>query len=131
MIGVDPLYRPALWVGSLGLVAWGLCLVIIPEHVLAWGNSGPMNPAITGTLGAAMVGLAIVLLYIAFDQTAKLVQAVAIAVAIMVLMRLYLMFVTGSVIINTATLGSAVIGAVVAIIMYLKTGAPAATPKNK
>ena len=38
MTGVDPLYRPALWVGSLGLVAWGLCLVIIPEHVLAWGQ---------------------------------------------------------------------------------------------
>ncbi len=130
MTGVDPLYRPALWVGSLGLVAWGLCLVIIPEHALAWGNSGPMNSSITGTLGAAMVGLAIVLLYLAFDQTAKLAQAVAIAVAIMVLMRLYLMFVTGSVIINTATLGSAVIGAVVAIIMFLKA-APAATPEKK
>jgi hypothetical protein len=131
MTGVDPLYRPALWVGSIGLVAWGLCLAIIPEHVLAWSNTGPMNPSITGTLGAAMVGLAIVLLYIAFDQTAKLVQAVAIAVAIMVLMRFYLMFVTGSVIINTATLGSAVIGAGVAIIMFMKGDAPAATPKKK
>jgi hypothetical protein len=89
-----------------------------------------MNSATTGTLGAAMVGLAIVLLYLAFDQTAKLAQAVAIAVAIMVLMRLYLMFVTGSAIINTATLGSAMIGAVVAIIMFLKA-APAATPEKK
>jgi len=89
-----------------------------------------MNPAITRTLGAAMLGLAIVLLFIVIDQTAKLVQAVAIAVAIVVLMRLYLMFVTGSVIVNTATLGSVVIGTVVAIIMFIKA-APAATPEKK
>jgi len=131
MTGLDTLYKAALWVAILGLAAWGLGLAFVPEQVHGLGNTEPMNRPTGATLGAALVGLAIVLLYMATDQTARLVQAAAIAVALLVLMRLYLMFGNESVVINTATLGSAVIGAVVAIIMYLKTGAPAATPKNK
>ncbi len=127
----DTLYRAALWVAIIGLAAWGLGLAFLPDLVYGIGNTNPMNRATAATLGAALVGLAIMLLYMATDQTARLVQAAAIAVALLVLMRLYLMFGNESVVINTATLGSAVIGAVVAIIMYLKTGAPAATPKNK
>ncbi len=130
MFTVDTLYRAALWVAIIGLAAWGFGLVYVPEQVHGWGNTAPMNPSTTATLGAALVGLAIVLLYMAIDQTARLVQAAAIAVAILVLMRLYLMLVTDTVLINTVTLGSAVIGAVVAIIMFIKA-APVAEPKKK
>ena len=130
MSGVDPLNRPVIGVAGIGLAAWGIGLAFFPEQVHGWGNTGAMNPAIMGTLGAASVGLAIVLLYIAIDQTARLVQAAAIAVAIVVLMRFYLMFVTGSVLVNIATLGSAAIGAVVVIIMFIKS-APAATLEKK
>ncbi|MFQ5626511.1 MAG: hypothetical protein ACE5FM_07655, partial [Methyloligellaceae bacterium] len=82
------------------------------------------------TLGAALVGLAVVFLYMATDQTARLVQAAAIAVALLVLMRLYLMFGNETVLVNAETLGSVVIGAVVAIIMFIKV-APAEAPKKK
>ncbi len=130
MFTVDTLYKAALWVAIIGLAAWGLGLVYMPEQVHGIGNTAPMNRATGETLGAALVGIAIVLLYMAIDQTARLVQAAAIAVAILVLMRLYLMFVTETVVVNTATLGSAVIGAVVAIIMFIKA-APVAEPKKK
>ncbi len=130
----DTLYRVALWVAIIGLAAWGFGLVYMPEQVHGMGNTAPMNPSTTATLGAALVGLAIVLLCMATDQQEKLAQAAAIAVALLVLMRLYLMLVTETVVVNTATLGSAVIGAVVAIIMFIKAApkaAPAATPKKK
>ncbi len=124
----DTLHRAALWVAIIGLAAWGLGLVYLPELVHGIGNTDPMNRATGATLGAALVGLAIVFLYMAIDQTARLMQAAAIAMALLVVMRLYLMFGNESVLVNTATLGSAVIGAVVAIIMFIK-GAPAAEPK--
>jgi len=130
MFTVDTLYKAALWVAIIGLAAWGFGLVYMPEQVHGMGNTAPMNPSTTATLGAALVGLAIVLLCMAIDQTARLVQAAAIAVAILVLMRLYLMLMTETVLINTVTLGSAVIGAVVAIIMFIKA-APVAEPKKK
>ena len=128
MTGIDTLHRAALWVAIIGLAAWGLGLAFMSELVHGMGNTAPMNPSTTATLGAALVGIAIVLLYMAIDQTARLVQAAAIAVALLVLMRLYLMFVNESVLINRVTLWSVGIGAVVAIIMCVK-GAPAATPK--
>ena len=130
MFTVDTLYKAALWVAIIGLAAWGFGLVYIPEQVHGMGNTAPMNPSTTATLGAALVGIAIVLLYMAIDQTARLVQAAAIAVAILVLMRLYLMLVTETVLINTATLGSAVIGAVVAIIMFIKAASAAKLKKE-
>ena len=130
MFTVDTLYKAALWVAIIGLAAWGLGLVYAPEQVHGMGNTAPMNPSTTATLGAALVGIAIVLLYMAIDQTARLVQAAAIAVAILVLMRLYLMLVTETVLINTATLGSAVIGAVVAIIMFIKAASAAKLKKE-
>ncbi len=124
MTGLDTLYKAALWVAILGLAAWGLGLAFFPGQVHGIGNTEPMNRATGGTLGAAMVGLAIVLLYMAIDQTARLVQAAAIAVALLVLMRLYLMYGNETVLVNAATLGSVVIGAGVAIIMFMKGGAP-------
>ena len=130
MFTVDTLYKAALWVAIIGLAAWGFGLVYIPEQVHGMGNTAPMNPSTSATLGAALVGLAIVLLYMAIDQTVRLVQAAAIAVAILVLMRLYLMLVTETVLINTATLGSAVIGAVVAIIMFIKAASAAKLKKE-
>ena len=131
MTVTDTLYRSALWVAIIGLAAWGLGLAYMPDLVHGIGNTDPMNRATTATLGAALVGLAIVLLCMATDQQEKLAQAAAIAVALLVLMRLYLMFGNESVLVNTATLGSVVIGAVVAIIMFMKGYAPAATPKKK
>ena len=131
MTVTDTLYRSALWVAIIGLAAWGLGLAFMPDLVYGIGNTDPMNRATAATLGAALVGLAIVLLCMATDQQEKLAQAAAIAVALLVLMRLYLMFGNESVLVNTATLGSVVIGAGVAIIMFMKGYAPAATPKKK
>ena len=127
----DTLYRAALWVAIIGLAAWGLGLAFLPDLVYGIGNTNPMNRATAATLGAALAGLAIVLLCMATDQKAKLAQAAAIAVALLVLMRLYLMYGNETVLVNAATLGSVVIGAGVAIIMFMKGDAPAATPKKK
>ncbi len=129
MTVTDTLYRSALWVAIIGLAAWGLGLAFLPDLVYGIGNTNPMNRATAATLGAALAGLAIVLLCMATDQQEKLAQAAAIAVALLVLMRLYLMFGNESVLVNTVTLGSVGIGAVVAIIMCVKA-APAAEPKK-
>ncbi len=130
MTGLDTLHKAALWVAIIGLAAWGLGLVFLPELVHGFGNTEPMNRATAATLGAALVGLAIVFLYMAIDLTARLMQAAAIAMVLLVVMRLYLMFGNESVLVNTVTLASVGIGAVVAIILFIKA-APAATPKKK
>ena len=130
MTGLDTLYRPALWVAIIGLAAWGLGLAFFPEQVYGIGNTDPMNRATSATLGAALVGLAVVFLFMALDQAARLVQAAAIAVALLVVMRAYLMFGNESVLVNEVTILSLVIGGAVAIIMFIETE-PAATPEKK
>ena len=130
MTDQNTLYKVALWVAFIGLAGFGLGLVFVPDQLHGMGNQAQMNPATTATLGAALVGLAVVLLFMALDQTAKLALAVALAVAILVLMRAYLMFGTGTLLVNTATLASTLIGGVAAIIMLIKAST-AATPKKK
>ena len=131
MTGLDTLYKATLWVVILGLASWGLGLVFVPEQVHGTGNTELMNPTTTATLGAVLIGLAIMLLFIATDQVAKLALAAAIAVAILVLMRASLMFGAEIVLVNTITLGSLVIGGAVAIIMFIKGTTPVATPEKK
>jgi len=126
---LDTLYRLALWVAIIGLAAWGLGLAFFPQQVHGIGNTDPMNRATAATLGAALIGLAVVFLYMALDQAARLVQAAAIAVALLALMRAYLMFGNESVLVNTVTVGNLMIGAVVAFILFIKTE-PAATPEK-
>ena len=130
MSGLDTLYKAALWIAFIGLAGFGLGLVIAPGQLHGLGNQAVMNPATTATLGAALVGLAVILLFLAIDQAAKIVLAIALAVAILVLMRAYLMFGAGTLAANTATLASTAIGGAVAIIMLVKATS-AVTPKKK
>ena len=131
MTALDTLYKVALWVAALGLAAWGLLLVFIPEQVHPVGNANPINPATTATLGAALVALAVLLLFVALQQATELALAVAVAVVILALMRAYLMFMAGSVILNTTMLVTFAIGVVAAVILLIGAVAQPASTKTK
>ena len=132
MTALDTLYKVAQWVAILGLAAWGLLLVFIPEQVHPVGNASPINPATTATLAAALVGLAVSLLFVAIQQATELALGVAVAVVILALMRAYLMFMTGSVILNMTMLVTFAIGVVVAVLLVMGAVAkPASTKKKK
>ena len=131
MTALDTLYKVALWVAILGLAAWGLLLVFIPEQVHPVGNVNPINPATTATLGAALVALAVLLLFVAIQRATELALGVAVAVVILALMRAYLMFMAGSVIFNTTMLVTFVIGVVVAVLLVMGAVAQPASTKKK
>ena len=127
---MDQLHRIALWVGTVLLAAWGTGLILVPQRAHPLVSVDPMNPVTTGMMGAALVALAVVVLFMALNRGAGPVLEAALAFAILTLMGAYLMFVTGSALVNAPTVASLVIGGVAAIIMFIKA-IPATTAKKK
>jgi hypothetical protein len=125
MFNWNMLYKLALYVGILGLGVWGTSLVLAPAMVHPLGSADAINPATSGTLGAALVGLAMILLFVAI-QPRTVLLAVAIAFALVVVERAYLMFVTGDVLVNPFMLVILAISALVAVIILIKAFDPSA-----
>ncbi len=131
MISLNTLHTIALWVAIVGLAAWGFVMVFAPEQAHPLGNSDPMNPATTATLGATLVALAVVFVFMAIPAVADLMLAAGIALAILVLMRAYLMFMTGSVPINGLMVLTLVVALFAALILCTGAVARPATTKKK
>ncbi len=127
---MDQLHRISLWVVAALMAVWGLGLVFLPKGAHSLISADPMNPVTTGMMGAALVALAIVVLFMAVNRPTGPVLEAALALAILTVMSAYLMFVTGSALVNAATVASVVIGGVAAIIMFIPVFA-AKPPKKK
>lgn len=117
MLSLNTLHTIALWVAIAGLAAWGFIAVFAPEQAHPLGNSLPINAATTATLGAALVALAVVLVFMAIPAMADLMLAAGIGLLILVLMRAYLMFWTGSVPINGPMVLTLVVALFAALIL--------------
>lgn len=114
----DFLKRFALLFAILVLGLWGLVLIAKPELVLPHLSNDPMNPALAGMMGAALMGLAI----ISFgNETGWLssTRALGIAVAILVGVTVYLMFGTGAMLVTPLTSMSLVAAAAVAFFLII------------
>jgi hypothetical protein len=125
MFNFNMLYRLSLYVAIIGLAVWGTSLILAPAMVHPMGNPNPMNPGTSGTLGAALVGLAVIMLFIAI-QPRTLLLAVAIGFGLLVAMRAYLMFISGDVHANPMMLVILAISTLVAAVILIKAFDPGA-----
>jgi len=125
MFNFNMLYRLSLYVAIIGLAAWGTSLILAPAMVHPMGNPNPMNAGTSGTLGAALVGLAVIMLFIAIKPR-TLLLAVAIGFGLLVAMRAYLMFITGDVHANPMMLVILAISILVAAVILIKAFDPGA-----
>ncbi len=119
MAMLDTLHRVALWVAILLLAGWGLGLVFVPNLVHPLGSPDPINPATTGTLGAALIALAVIFLFMAVKRGVAPTLEAAIALAILSLMRAYLMFVTGALHVNAPMLITLLVAVGTAVILFV------------
>jgi len=131
MLSLDTLRTIALWVAIAGLAAWGLALMVSPEQAHPLSNTAPMNPATSATLGAALIALAVVFLFMAIPAMADPMLAAGIALLILVLMRGYLMLFTGTVPINGLMVLTLVIALFAALILCTRVVAAPAPPQKK
>ena len=121
----DLIYRLALYVAIIGLAVWGTGLILAPAVVHPITTGGEMNTGTSYSLGAALIGLAVILLFIAI-QPRTLLLAAALGFGLLVMMRAYLMFVTGDVQASPFMLmimGISILVAAVLLIMAFDPGA--------
>lgn len=124
-MNLDFLYRLALVVAILGLAAWGTALILSPALVHSYTTTGAVNSGTSGTLGAALVGLAIIMMFAAF-QPRTLLLAVAIGFGLLVMMRAYMMFISGEAQANPLTLVIMAISILAAVVILIKAFDPGA-----
>jgi FtsH-binding integral membrane protein len=125
MFNFDLLYRLSLYIAIIGLAAWGASLILAPLMVHTMTNPNPMNAGTSGTLGAALVGLAVILLFIAI-QPRTILLAAAIGFGLLVAMRAYLMFITGQIHASPMMLVVLAISILVAAVILIKAFDPGA-----
>ena len=113
-----PIAETGIWIATLTMGLRGLGLLLRPEFVHPLGSTEPMNPMSTATLGAAWLALAVMFAFAAMKETTEGYLQAAIALAILVLVRAYLMFVTGTVLINTSTIVSLVLASIIALVLF-------------
>jgi hypothetical protein len=130
MLSLNTLHTVALWVAILGLAAWGFATVFAPEQAHPLSNSLPMNAATTATLGAALIALAVVFVFMAIPALADFMLTAGIALLILVLMRAYLMFITDTVPINGLMVLTLVVALFAALILCTRAVAKP-TPTQK
>ena len=127
---MDQLHRISLWVATILLAAWGLGLIFVPKKAHSLISATFLNPVTTGMMGAALVALAVVVLFMARNRGAGPVLEAALAMSILTLMAANLMFVTKSALVNAPTVASLIIAGTTAIIMFIPVFA-AKPPKKK
>ena len=125
MFNFDMLYKLSLFIAIIGLAAWGTSLILAPAMVHPLANPNEMNPGTTGTLGAALVGLAVILLFIAISPRTILLAA-ALGFGLLVAERAYLMFITGDIHANPMMLVILAISILVCAVILIKAFDPGA-----
>lgn len=114
----DFLKRFALLFAIFVLGMWGLILIFSPNLVLPYLSSDPLNPALAGMMGAALLGLAI----ISFgNETTWLssTRSLGLAVAVLVAVSAFLMFGAGTMLVTPLTTMSMVAAASVAFFLVI------------
>ncbi len=114
----DALRRFALGAAILVFGIWGVIMMIRPELVHPFFSDGPLNPAYSGMMGAAFLGLAIISLA---NETGwlKPSRALGFAVAVIVVEAAFLMFSHSGLIITPVTSISLIAALAVAVFLIL------------
>ena len=118
IMDMRPIAETGIWIATLTMGLRGLGLLVQPELVHPLGSTEPMNPMSTATLGAAWLALAVMFAFAAMKETTEGYLPAAIALAILVVVRAYLMFVTGTVLVNTSTIITLVLAAVITLVLF-------------
>ena len=100
----------------LGL--WGVALVLVPDRITRMLSNEPVNHALAGMMGAALIGLAIISLA-TITQWMKPSRALGVAMAILVIETAYLMLGPGVMLVTSVTALSLVAAAAVAFFLLI------------
>ncbi len=114
----DALRQFALGAAILVFGIWGAIMMIKPELLHHFFSDGPLNPAYSGMMGAAFLGLAIISLANEIGWP-RLSRALGFAVAIIVVEAGFLMFSHSGLIITPVTSISLIAALAVAVFLIL------------
>ena len=114
----DIFQKFALGLAIIMLTLWGLVLIIRPNLVAAMFSNEPVNHALAGMMGAALLGLA----FISFASITRWMSAqrgLGVAMLILVVETAYLMLVAGTMLVTMPTTISLVAAAAVAFFLLI------------
>lgn len=114
----DFFQRFALGFAILMLGAWGVALLFFPEWVHSMWSAEPINYTSTTMLGAALTGLAFISLVDITDWLSPS-RSLGGAMTILVATSIYLMFVSGEMLITTLTSMTLVAAGAVAVFLFM------------
>ncbi len=117
IMDMRPIAETGIWIATLTMGLRGLGLLVQPELVHPLGSTEPMNPMSTATLGAAWLALAVMFAFAAMKETTEGYLPAAIALAILVVVRAYLI-VTGTVLVNTSTMITLALAVVITLLLF-------------
>ena len=114
----DVFQKFALRLTIVVLGLWGIVLVLVPDRVTHMLSNEPVNHALAGMMGAALIGLAIIS-FATITEWLSPARALGIAMAILVAETAYLMLGPGVMLVTSVTALSLVAAAAVAFFLLI------------